>query len=301
MTALVRIVKSGFQIFRRNWTLFSATIAVMAMMLFVLAGLLVFRFLTGRVVEEIQNRMAISIFFDTTVDESGILRARDLLAQLPEVETVEYVSREEAIAEFRDRRKTNVALMRAFEVIGSNPLQASLSVRARNPLQYAAIASFIEKAPFRNQITRSTYIEQQLIIERLNRAIAAIRNGDLFLALALAAIATLVFLNAMRIAIYTFRDEIAIMKFVGASNNFVKGPFVVAGVLAGILAALASFAIFVLLINVSAPRIETFIPRVGINDFLAANLWLVFGAQLALGAVLGMFTSSIAINKYLKV
>lgn len=301
LTSFRRIVTSGVQIFRRNAALFAATIAILSMMLLVFGGLLVFRFFTVRAVAEIQNRIAMSIYFDATVDESGILRARDLLTQLPEVERVEYVSREDALVRFRERHQGNAALVQALEEIGSNPLQASLNIKANDSRQYAAIASFIEKAPFRDQIAKVNYIENQRVIERLNRMIAAIRNGGVALSLALAAIAVLVFFNTMRIAIYTFREEIAIMKLVGASNNFVRGPFAVAGMLAGALAALASFAVFLILMNAAAPRAELLIPGIGMGDFLTASSWLVFAVQLALGIGLGLFASFLAINTHLKV
>lgn len=302
MTSLVRIIQSGVQIFRRNAALFAATIAIMSMMLVVLGGLYVFRFFTARAVEVIQDRIALNIYFDSTVDESGILRARDLLAQLPEVERVDYVSREEAIARFRERHKNNAALVQALEEIGSNPFQAMLRVKAEDAQQYAAIASFIEKAPFRNQIAKfGPPVDNQLVIERLNRMIAAIRNVGVALSVALAAIAVLVFFNTMRIAIYTFREEIAIMKLVGASNNFVRGPFAVAGLLAGAIAAMVSFVLFIVAMQASSAKIEALIPGIGITGFLAANWWQVFAIQLAFGMGLGMFTSFLAINKHLKV
>lgn len=299
--ALTRIIKSGFQIFHRNLALFAVTIVVMAMMLFVFAGLFTFRFLAERAVTEAQERIALSVFFDATADESEILRARDLLAQLPEVERVEFVSREEALARFRERHVGNVALMRALEEVGVNPLQASLNIRAREVAQYASIATFLDTAPFRNQVTRVTFAENQHVIERLNRLIVAARNIGLALSVVLMSIAVLVFFSTMRIAIYTFREEIAIMKLVGASNHFTRGPFAVAGIIAGAIAALVSFALFVLLLNITAPRLEVLLPGVGMAEFFS-NTWLfVLATQLALGVILGMVTSSFATNKYLKV
>jgi cell division transport system permease protein len=296
-----RIIRSGFQIFERNLAIFGATIVVMAMMLFVFAGLFTFKFFASRAIAEIQNRMAISIYFDATVDESGILRARDLLRELPEVESVEYISREEALARFRERHKANAALMQALEEIGSNPLQASLAIKARDSRQYASIASFIEKAPFRNQIAKVNYVENQLVIERLNRVIAAIRNGGAALALILAAIAVLVCFNAMRIAIYTFREEIAIMKLVGASNNFVRGPFVIAGIFTGVLAALVAFVVFMTFIYASASKIEALVPGIGVANFLASSLWIMLVIQIVIGMFLGIFATSLAIDRHLKV
>ncbi len=298
---LLRIVKSGLQIFGRNFPLFGATIAVMSLMLLVFAGLFTIRFFASRAISEIQNRIAMSIYFDATVDEGGILRARDLLSQLPEVERVEYVSREEALNKFRERHKTNPALIQALEEIGSNPLQASLNIKARDSQQYASIASFIEKAPFRNQIAKVNYVENQLVIERLNKVIVAIRNGGLLLSVILALIAVLVFFNTMRIAIYTFREEIAIMKLVGASNNFVRGPFMIAGILAGATASIVSFLIFFVSIHAIFPRIEQLIPGLGIKAFFLSSIWLLLGMQIVLGIGLGMFASFLAINKHLQV
>lgn len=300
-TYFSRIIKSGFQIFRRNLTLFGATIAVLSMMLFVFAGLFTFRFFGERAVAEIQERIAMNVYFDATVDEGGIMRARDLLSQLPEVERVEYVSRDEALMRFRERHMANPALIQALAEIGSNPLQASLRIQARDSTQYAAIVSFLENAPFRNQIARVNFMENQLIIERLNRILTAAQNLGVGLSILLAGIAILVFFNTMRIAIYTFREEITVMKLVGASNNFVRGPFSVAGIIAGALAALVSFAIFILLMNATAPRLEALIPGVGIGEFLASAGALILGMQLLLGAGMGMFASALAANKYLRV
>lgn len=300
-TLVIRIIKSGFQIFQRNAALFAATISVIALMLFVVAGLIVFRFLTKQAVTEIQARIAMSIYFDATVDESGILRARDLISQLPEVEKVDYVSREDALNRFRDRHKANAALIQALEEIGSNPLQASLNIKARDSNQYASIASFIEKAPFRNQIAKVNYRENQLVIERLNKLVRGIRNGGLILTLVLALVAVLVSFNTIRLAIYTFREEISIMKLVGASNWFARGPFMIAGVLAGLLAAIAAFAIFWVVAQTGAARIEAFVPGINFAQFLAQSAWLIFGVQVAVGIAIGMFASMIALNKYVKV
>lgn len=242
-----------------------------------------------------------SIYFDATVDESGILRARDLISQLPEVERVDYVSREEALNRFRDRHKANAAIIQALEEIGSNPLQASLNIKARDSEQYAAIASFIEKAPFRNQIAKVNYQENQLVIERLNKIVIGIRNGGLILTFVLATIAFLVSFNSIRLAIYAFREEISIMKLVGASNWFARGPFMIAGLLAGLLAAITAFAIFWAVAGTGAPRIEAFVPGINFAEFLAQSAWLIFGVQAAAGIAIGMFASMIALNKYVKV
>lgn len=301
ITSLMRIIKSGFQIFRRNAALFAATVSVIALMLFVVAGLIVFRFLTKQVVAEIQERIAMSIYFDATVDESGILRARDLISQLPEVERVDYISREDALNRFRDRHKANAAIIQALEEIGSNPLQASLNIKAHDSLQYASIASFIEKAPFRNQIAKVNYHENQLVIERLNKIVIGIRNGGLILTFVLAVIAILVSFNTIRLAIYAFREEITIMKLVGASNWFARGPFMIAGVLSGFLAAVVAFAIFWAVAGTGAPRIEAFMPGINFAQFLASSAWLIFGVQAAVGIAIGVFASMFALNKYVKV
>jgi len=301
LTAISRVFNSGFQTFHRNAWLSIATIGIMALMIFVFAQLFVFRYLTRQAIALIEQKIDMSVYFDASVDESGILRARDLISQLPEVANVQYVSRDEALANFRNRHKNNSVLIQALDELNSNPLQASLNIKAKNSEEYPKIVSFIENAPFRNQIAKVNYTENQSVIERLNRLVRGVRNLGVILSLVLAAIAILVSFNTIRMAIYSFREEISIMKLVGSSNWFIRGPFMIAGVLNGLIAAGVSFAVFWLVMRSVSPMVDNFIPGAQFSEFLSNNILSLAVLQAGAGIILGAFSSAIAINKYLNV
>lgn len=301
LTSLSRILRSGVQTFSRNVWLSAATIGIMAMTLFVLSSLILFSFLTRQMVSLIHEKIDVSLYFDPSIDEAEILRARDILRQLPEVQSVDYISRDEALTRFRERHKANEVILQALEELGSNPLQPALAVKARDSNQYAAIITFIEQSPFKDLIAKVNFTENQLVIERLTRLINAVKRGWVALSVILAAMAGLISFNTIRMAIYSFREEISIMKLVGASNWFARGPFVVMGILVSIVASVFTLIILWPTVAVVSPKIAAFAPGTNLYGFFKGNLLGIFALQTLAGIFLGIVSSIIAINKYLKV
>lgn len=301
ITTLSRIFGSGIQVFRRNSWVSAATVFIMAITLFMFSGLFIFNFLTRQVIAIIQDKIDVSIYFVSQVDEGQILKARDILNQLPEVERVDFISRTEALERFQERHRGNEVLVQALEELGSNPFQASLNIKAKNASQYAAIATFIESSPFKDQIAKINFAENQLVIERLNRVVGGVQRAGLAVGLVLAVLAILVTFNTIRMAIYSFREEIGIMKLVGASNWFARGPFLVVGILAGVAASLVALTVFWPVVALASPKVAAFIPGVDLYGFVKAHFVTIFGLQTLVGIALGILSSWFAMNKYLKV
>jgi len=300
-TSIARVFGSGLQIFKRNGSLSVATVFILAITLFMFSGLYALTFLTRQIVANIKEQIDVSVYFANQVDEADILKVRDLLTQLPEVERVDYVSRDDALARFRQRHSGNEVLIQALEELGSNPFQPSLNVKAKDTDQYAAIATFIEKAPFKDKIDKINFTENKVVIERLNRLVAGIQRAGLAVALVLAILAVLVTFNTIRVAIYSFREEIGIMKLVGASNWFARGPFLVVGILASLVASAAALAIFWPLAAVVSPRIAAFVPGTDLYGFVKSHFFTIASLQILVGMGLGLLSSWVAMNKYLKV
>lgn len=301
LTSIVRVFNSGLQIFKRNGSLSVATVFIMAITLFMFSGLYSLTFLTRQIVANIKEQIDVSVYFTNQVNEADILKVRDLLTQLPEVARVDYVSRDDALARFRQRHANNEVLIQALEELGSNPFQPSLNVKAKDTDEYAAIATFIERAPFKDQIDKINFAENKTVIERLNRLVAGIQRTGLAAALVLAILAVLVTFNTIRVAIYSFREEIGIMKLVGASNWFARGPFLVVGMLASAIASAAALAIFWPLAAVASPRIAAFVPGTDLYGFVKSHLFAIAALQTLIGMGLGAISSWVAMNKYLKV
>lgn len=298
---LSRIIKSGGTSFWRNIWLSAATVSIMVLSLLVMTSLLFLNVFTDVVIQELQERIDISVYFKLDAREDDMFAVRDELRGVSEVDRVEYVSRDEALKQFQERNKENSILIKALEEIGKNPLKASLNIKAKDPSQYASIASFLERPKFQQFIDKVTYRQNATAIERLVNIVGATRRGGLVITLGLIATAVLVAFNTIRIAIYTSRDEIGVMRLVGASNWFVRGPFLMEGIIYGAVAALATLVVSYPAVAVLAPKLTAFLGGMNMLDYFKANFWTILGLELGVGVGLGVLSSFIAIRRYLRV
>jgi len=297
---LSRIIKYGFQNFLRNGWLSTATIAVMFLALFVLQSLIIFNVVAKTAISSVQNKIDISVYFKSNVSEDEILNLQKSLEGLNEVKKVEYVSQDQALADFKARHQENSAVYQALEELETNPLLASLNIKANNPKEYAAIADYLNNQSLSPIIEKVSYAQNQVVIDRLISIVETAKSGGIILTLIAAIIAILVAFNTIRLAIYSNRDAIGIMRVVGASNNFIRGPYIVEGILHGILAGILSFAVIAPLITYASPYVANFIPEMNLQTYFASNFLHLLGYQLLFGIILGIFSSFIAVRRYLQ-
>lgn len=296
-----RVIKSALKNFWRNGWLSAATIGVIMLALFTLSILVLVNVVASEALTSLQDKVDISVYFKIDTPEPQILKARAELVELNEIKSIEYVSRDEALANFKQKHKDNPLLTQSLEELGDNPLQASLNIKAYNPEQYSQIASFLEGTRYSGLIDKVNYWQNKDIIERLSALAKNIRSGGLGLSLILAVIAVLVTFNTIRLTMYSHRQEIEIMKLVGATNWYIRWPFIVEGVLYGLTACVITLIILSPLIIVVSPRITSFLPESDLLADFKSNLVTVVGVQLLAGIALGAISSFIAIRRYLKI
>jgi len=296
----IRIIRYGFVGFFRNILLSSATVLILVVTLSAVTALLLLQVTTDGIVQELEEKVDVSVYFHIETPEEDILQIREELVQFPEVRDVQYVSREEALARFKERHRSNVVLQKSLEELGSNPLEASLNIRAQEATQYRAITNFLE-ARFGDVIDKVNYREKETAINRLFAITNGIERAGLALAGILFLVAILVAFNTIRLAIFSLRDEIGVMRLVGASNWFIRGPFVVQGMLAGFFASLITLGAFWGIAQSLSPHVGRFLGRVDLLGYYEANILDIFLLQLAIGAAVGIFSSLIAVSRYLKV
>lgn len=299
--AFSRIIKYGFQNFLRNGWLSTATIAVIFLTLFVMQGLIIFNVVAKTAIASVQNKIDISVYFKSNAAEDEILKLKKSLEGLSEVKKAEYVSREQALPEFQARHKDDPIVIAAIQAVEENPLLASLNIKAYNPKEYAAISAYLNNESLSPIIEKVSYAQNQVVIERLIKIVDAAKRGGIILTFIVAIIAILVTFNTIRLAIYSNRDAIGIMRLVGASNNFIRGPYIVEGILYGILAGVLSFAIFAPLVAYIAPHVASFIPEINLQNYFATNFLRILSYQLIFGVILSAVSSFIAVRRYLKV
>ena len=295
-----RILKSGYLSFRRNGWLSAATILVMVLVLFVLGSLVFLGAFANTVIRDLESKVDVTVYFVPDAPESGIQAVQKDIESISDVALVDYVSKEQALAEFRERHNKNALIVGALEELGENPLSASLNIRARDPSRYAAISQFLLDKNY-SIVNKVNYFENQKVIDRLSSILGTVRGSGAFLTIFLAFLAVLVAFNTIRLAIYTMREEIGIMRLVGANTWFIRGPFLISGILYGTIAALLATAVFFPVAWAVAPKLSLLVPSFDLFHYFLTNFWQFFAIIFFAGIVLGTVSSMIAIRRYLTV
>ncbi len=296
-----RVLTYAWLSFRRNGWLSAATILVMMLTLFVIGGLLLLSVVANTVLNDLESKIDISVSFKRGTAEGVILAARRELEALSAVSEVDYVSPEEALAEFTARHQGDPAILASLEELGEeNPLPATLNIKARDPSRFAEVAEFFDERRFPS-VEKVNYFENQKVIDRLSAIVRGARQLGILGVLILGFVAVLVAFNTVRLAIYTAREEINIMKLVGATNWYVRGPFMIEGILHGGIAAVATALLFLPLVWLASSKIAVLLPAINLFEYFWGNFLQFFAILLVIGIILGVGSSLIAIRRYLKI
>ena len=300
-TSLKRVFKSGWQNFFRDGGLAVATVFILVLAISLFTSLFLFQGLSQFLISSLEEKADISVYFKEEVPEVEIFQVKEELAKVPEIKEIKYVSREKALADFIQRHKDNPVLMASLEEVGKNPFLASLNIRAFTAGQYQLISNFFENPSLKNLVEKVDYYQRKPVIERIFSLATTFNQAFLLLSIILAVAAILVIFNTIRLAIYNSGEEIKIQRLVGASNWFIRGPFLVQGAISGTISALICLLVFGLIIWGLGPKMEIFFPDLNIFNFFVTNFWTIVFIQFASGIFLGVISSFLATRKYLKV
>lgn len=301
-----RIIKSGFVNFWRNSLVSFASILVMTMALFVLGSILFVNATLDASLNQIRDKVDINVYFITNAPEEDILALKDSLEILPEVAIVEYISREQALEQFRLRHENDQLTLQALDELGENPLGANLNIKAQETSQYEGIAKFLEnenalstvdKTPI---IDKINYLQNKTAIDRLTKIIDSAETFGFIIITILIITSIIITFNTIRLAIYTSKDEISVMKLVGASNTYIRGPFVFEGIMYGITAGIITLILFYPLTLWLGALTENFFSDINLFDYYVDNFSKIFFIIFGSGVLLGAFSSYIAVRRYLK-
>lgn len=301
ITLLKRITRLGFVSFKRQAGLGFATIFIMVITISLITGLFLSKEATDYLIVNIQEKVDISVYFKKDSTEDNILKIRDELSEISEVKEVEYVSKDQALERFTEKHKNNILLMEALEEVGGNPFLASLNVRAWKAAQYETITNFLNASSFNGLIDKVDYHQNKLVIDKLFSVTSWINQVGVVVSFILVVIAVLVIFTTVRLAISNSKEEISVMRLVGASNWFIRGPFIIQGIIIGTLATVITFSLFAAVCFYLSGRLETVIPGLNFSVYFSTNFITILLIQFATAVGLGTFSSWIAVRKYLKV
>jgi cell division transport system permease protein len=276
----------------------------MTITLFVLAALLIAGAALSSTLSELTNKVDVNVYFTVNASEEDIMALKQSLETLPEVATVSFTSRDEALALFRERHKNDQLTLQALDELGENPLAASLAIRAKETSQYESIAKFLESQQSvggsESIISKVNFYQNRSAIERLTNIIETSRTLGLAVTLILAIASTLITFNTIRLAIYSSRDEISVMKIVGAGRWYVRGPFIMAGILYGAVSGIVVLVVMYPLVIWMGPPSEAFFGTFNVFTHYTSHFPGIFLTIVGSGIALGALSSFLAVRRYLR-
>lgn len=300
-----RIIKAGATNFIRNAWLAVAAIAVMVITLSIVLFSVIANATFANTVEQITDRIDISVYLIDEISEEQKQELISKIESMTEVQSVEYISKDEALRRYIEQNEDNLELRLAINQT-DNPLPASLQIKPVDPNNIEPIRQLVEQEDIRTlQSDPTSYSgDRKEAIDRITEATAFFQRAGVGGVIVFAVISMLIIFNTIRMAIFNRREELSIMRLLGASTWYIRGPFVVETVMYGVIAALLSVALCNLLFAVSSSAFGA--SSLGLLDisfaskFFARNFWFILLAQLLIGILIGGVSSYIATRRYLK-
>lgn len=300
-----RIVKTGALNFVRNAWLGMAAIAVMVITLTIILFSIIANATFSNTVQTITDRIDISVYLKDNVSAKQKDQLIKDIKGLDNVKSVTYVTKDDALEIYKKQNADNPDLLQAVSQT-ENPLPASLQIKPRDPNKIESIKVFLEKKDIlKLQSDKTSYSgDRKAAIDKIASATSFFRKAGIVGVITFAIISMLIIFNTIQMAIFNRRDELTIMRLLGASTNFIRGPFIVESMLYGIVSGLISLGIVHALFSISSRTFEA--SSLGLldidysNKYFADKYWIFFAMQLGFGVLIGAISSLIATRRYLK-
>jgi cell division transport system permease protein len=298
-----RVVRAGFYGFWRNGFVSLSSVLVMVVTLFVIGSILFSGAILRSTLDQIKDKVDINVYFITTAPEGDILSMKKNIEKLPEVSAVSYISREESLLNFKKRHENDEFTLQALDELGENPLGASLNIKAKDPSQYASVAEFLnsQSAASGGIVDKVNYYQNKEAIDRLTGLIDSANRLGFILTIFLVCISVLITFNTIRLVIYMSKDEIAVMRLVGASTGYIRAPFFIEGALYGFFASIITIIIFYPVTIWLGKTTENFFVGLNVFTYYTENFGQIFLLLVVSGVTIGSVSSFLAVRKYLNV
>lgn len=297
-----RVIRFGFQNFCRNIWLSVATVSVLVLTLISVNALLSMSALGKVALDLVKSKVDVSVHFRPDIEEARVQTVKISLLGLPEVRDVEYVSPAQSLERFSEMYKQDELVIETLGQVGENPFGSTLIVKARNIEGYPKILAALQDPVFASIIEEADFDDRGAMIGRIQDISDKIEAATMAASVVLGIIALLIVLNTIRMSIFTHRDEIRIMRLVGASNGFTRGPFYVEALIWSVIAVGATVALVYPALAFGQPLLRRFfgVETVDLLGFYQVNFLQIFGLQFAAVLLLSLLTAKFATAKYLR-
>ncbi len=299
-----RIFKAGGQNFSRNTFVSLSAVLIMTITLIVFSTMLFMSALLNQSLVAIQKKVDVNVYFLTSADETSVLNVKSDIEKLAEVQSVEYVNKEQVLENFRYNNRNNPDILEALFELEDNPFGAVLNIKARESQQYEGIATYLATnypVDQENSIVENVnFNANKEIIEKLTDFINAGQKLGGVITILFIFLSIVITFNTIRLAMYISRDEIKVMRLVGATSSYISGPFIVTGILYGIVSSLATLAILYPITWWAGPITARFFSGINVLEYYISHFLQFFLIIFFSAILIGAISSFIAVKKYLK-
>ncbi len=294
-----RTIKFSIQDIYRNIWLSIVTIIILILALFSVNMLLTVKVIGDAAIGAVKDKIDVSLYLQPTAPEEEILALKTQIGNLTQVESVRYVTREEALEFFKMRHEGNSEVLESLRELGRNPLTPTLIIKPKDVDELEDLIANLNK--FDSDIIESrNFTNYKNMLVKINNITDKVSEIGILISLVFLFITLLVVYNSVRVAIYTHRQEIMIMRLVGASNSFIYMPFMFSSIIYTLVGVGALVGIFYPFLTLLQPYLETFFIGYNINivDYFMGNFWVIFGGQFVVAVFVNGLASLIAVRKY---
>ncbi len=302
LLSFFRVIKFSLQDIFRNIWLSIITLIIIILALLSVNILLVVKVLGSTAISAVKEKVDISLYLKSNTEESKILALKNKIGEIDSVKEVVYTSQQAAIEDFRDKHQNNQEILQALLELGNNPLSPSLVIKPKDVDDYESLIASLNK--FDDQIIESrNFDDHKAMLTKINSLTEKASEIGLFISLIFVLITILVVYNTVRVAIYTHRREIGIMKLVGASTWFIRAPYLISGIIYALIGVAAIITILYPLLSFSQPYLASFFAgfEVNILEYYNNNFFAIFGLEFLAVTLVNFLASLVAVGKYSKV
>lgn len=303
MRTLFRITRFALQSMFRNFWLSFVTVSVFCLTLLTVNAVIALNVLAAASVQSVEERVQVTVYFTSDATENMVKNVQGYLLGLSQVKDVTYISADDALASFKARHADDPVILAALDEVDGNPLGQAIKIRAYSAADFPFILEALNTPEFSPFIKEKNANDYTAALAALSDVSMKIRLGFLALAAFFCFIAILIVFNTIRVAIYVHRDEIGIMKLVGANDWFVRGPFLLESVFYALLATGIMGLVTYGALAAANPFVLSFFQGVSLNlpAYFSSNALVIFGGESLGLSVIGLATTAVAMQRYLRV
>ncbi|MBH41899.1 MAG: hypothetical protein CL685_04255 [Candidatus Magasanikbacteria bacterium] len=302
MLSFFRVLHFAFQDIVRNISLSFMTVIILVLMLLSINTLVVVRAVTEHVVSQVKEQIDVSVYFAHDIKQEQMEEIKKYISAFPEVVKTTFLDKEAVLAEFKETHKDNNNILNSLNELEENPLGATLIIQTREPRDYEKIITALSIPEYKDIIESKTFADTQKAIERISLITAQIEKAVLILSALFAIISFFVIFNTIRVAIYTQRMEIGIKKLVGATDWFVRGPYIIESIIFSGISMVIAGAIVYAVLQFLDPYLGIILYSEGfLTKYFQNNILLIVGIEFGVVLLLTIITSGLAMRKYLRI